>query len=155
MQKSSDIYNKNKLKKINIRLEENNLELLKEIAKQERRSLSAITREAIQIYLSNSITDKDLIYAALNDSKRKIEFMDKKLEIYFSFWHYALASIFAGLPDLSNYSEQERKAITKKARKRVNNLTTAFEQSIQEQPSLFQTLLADFIEQGNEAKGSN
>ncbi len=150
--KHSNLFNPNNFVKTSFNIEKNDFSLIEEIALQERRKVSEIMREAVKIYLTNSITDKELLYSSLNDLKRRVEYLDKKLEIFFNFWFFSLTTTFAGLPDISNYSEVERKAITEKAKKRKNNMLDSFKRGIEEQASLFQMLLADFIEFTNEEK---
>lgn len=121
-------------------------DLLKEAAKSKRWTKSEIVREALSLYFSKGVNDKDLIYAAINDGKRKIEYIDKKIESFFNLWFFSLTTIFSALPDISSKSEAEQNLITKTAIKRKNAMFTAFKKTIKEQPSLFQSLFADYVE---------
>lgn len=123
--------------------------LLQDVEKKERRTKSDIIREALSLYFTKDIGDKELLYSALNNSKRLIEYVDKKLEVFFNLWFFSLTSIFASIPDISSYPKEEQVGITKNAIKRKNAMFNAFKKTIKEQPSLFEALLTDFIEHEN------
>lgn len=126
--------------------------LLKDSSVVERKTKSDIIRDALTLYLTQGINDKELVYASLNDSKRRIGYLDKKIEAFFNYFHFALVSIFAGIPDISIHSKEEQAVITKNAVRRRNAMFEAYKKNMKDTPSFLQMLLSDFIEQENTLK---
>ncbi|MGI5066897.1 hypothetical protein [Treponema putidum] len=123
--------------------------LLKESSLVERKTKSDIIRDALTLYLTQGINDKELVYASLNDSKRRIGYIDKKIEAFFNYFHFALTTIFAGIPDISIHSKEEQEVITKNALRRRNAMFEAYKKNMKDTPSFLQMVLSDFIEHEN------
>lgn len=129
--------------------------LLKEASMIDRKTKSDIIRDALTLYLTQGINDKELIYASLNDSKRRIGYVDKKIEALFNYFHFALTTIFAGIPDISIHSKEEQAVITKNALRRRNAMFEAYKKTMKDSPSFLQMILSDLIEQENTLKDKN
>ena len=143
MHKSSKQYDGIKSEKVS---------LLEEALKSGNKTKSEVINDALLLYLTQGINDKELVYASLNDSKRRIGYLDKKIEVFFNYFHFALATILAGIPDVSIHSKEEQSVITKNAVRRRNAMFEAYKKNMKDSPSFLQMLLSDFIEQENTLK---
>ena len=152
MRKSSKQYDGIKSVMVSFRAPEELNSLLEETLKSENKTKSEIINDALFLYLTQGINDKELVYASLNDSKRRIGYLDKKIEAFFNYFHFALVSIFAGIPDISIHSKEEQAVITKNAVRRRNAMFEAYKKNMKDTPSFLQMLLSDFIEQENTLK---
>ncbi len=152
MHKSSKQYDGIKSVKVSFRTSEELNSLLEEALKAENKTKSEVINDALFLYLTQGINDKELVYASLNDSKRRIGYLDKKIEVFFNYFHFALATILAGIPDVSIHSKEEQTVITKNAVRRRNTMFEAYKKNMKDTPSFLQMLLSDFIEQENTLK---
>ena len=152
MHKSSKQYDGIKSVKVSFRTSEELNSLLEEALKSENKTKSEVINDALFLYLTQGINDKELVYASLNDSKRRIGYLDKKIEVFFNYFHFALATILAGIPDVSIHSKEEQSVITKNAVRRRNAMFEAYKKNMKDTPSFLQMLLSDFIEQENTLK---
>ena len=152
MHKSSKQYDGIKSVKVSFRTSEELNSLLEEALKAENKTKSEVINDALFLYLTQGINDKELVYASLNDSKRRIGYLDKKIEVFFNYFHFALATILAGIPDVSIHSKEEQSVITKNAVRRRNAMFEAYKKNMKDTPSFLQMLLSDFIEQENTLK---
>ena len=152
MHKSSKQYNGIKSVKVSFRTSVELNSLLEEALKAENKTKSEVINDALFLYLTQGINDKELVYASLNDSKRRIGYLDKKIEVFFNYFHFALATILAGIPDVSIHSKEEQAVITKNAVRRRNAMFETYKKNMKKSPSLLQMLLSDFIEQENTLK---
>lgn len=123
--------------------------LLEKTAQAEKRSKSEVIREALQMYVSRTVSDKELIYSSINNLKRSLEYTDKKLEVFFNLWFFSLTSTFASMPVISDKSKEEQLMIMKKANKRKTAMFESFKKNMKKSPSIFEAMLADFIEHEN------
>ena len=152
MHKSSKQYSGIKSVKVSFRTSVELNSLLEEALKAENKTKSEVINDALFLYLTQGINDKELVYASLNDSKRRIGYLDKKIEVFFNYFHFALATILAGIPDVSIHSKEEQAVITKNAVRRRNTMFETYKKNMKESPSFLQMLLSDFIEQENTLK---
>lgn len=123
--------------------------LLEKMAQAEKRTKSEIIREALNMYVSRNVNDKELIYSSINNLKRSLEYTDKKLELFFNLWFFSLTSTFASMPAISDKSKEEQLMIMKKANKRKTAMFESFKNNMKKSPSIFEAMLADFIEHEN------
>lgn len=143
---STDIKNM----RLNMRLDSVKYKHITELANENKRTLSAVVESAIDMYLTKDINTESLIFASLENIRRDIGFVDKKIETFFNFFHFALATILVGVPDLKNLDDKEANAISKNALARRDAMIEGFKKQLASNPSMFERLLADYIEQENE-----
>lgn len=142
--------NLKKEKRIQARFDDIKYEKIKELANERGESLSSIIESAIDLYLTKDVNTESLVFASLENIRRKIDYVDKKLELFFNFYHFSLTTLISGLPDLKNYDKQEANAITKASLLRRDAMVEGFKKQMVGNPSAFERLLTDYIEQTNE-----
>jgi hypothetical protein len=135
---------------LNIRIDRNKKIKLQDIAESKKESLSSVIESALDMYLTKDIAMENLMYAGLEKVRRNIDYVDKKLEVFFDFYYFSLASILAGLPDLKNLDEKEAGVVSKNALLRRDAMFDGFKKQRMKQASAFERLLTDYIEQVNE-----
>ena len=135
---------------LNIRIDRNKKIKLQDIAESKKESLSSVIESALDMYLTKDIAMEKLMYAGLEKVRRNIDYVDKKLEVFFDFYYFSLASILAGLPDLKNLDEKEAGVVSKNALLRRDAMFDGFKKQRMKQASAFERLLTDYIEQVNE-----
>jgi hypothetical protein len=135
---------------LNIRIDRNKKIKLQDIAESKQESLSSVIESALDMYLTKDIAMENLMYAGLEKVRRNIDYVDKKLEVFFDFYYFSLASILAGLPDLKNLDEKEAGVVSKNALLRRDAMFDGFKKQRMKQASAFERLLTDYIEQVNE-----
>lgn len=139
-----------KNKRITIRIDSNKHRQIEEFAAYRNETLSSIVETAIDLYLTKDIKTESLVFASLENLRRKLDYVDKRLEILFNFYHFSLTTIIAGLPDLKNFEISEANAISKNALARRDAMFEGFKKQISSNPSAFERLLTDYVEQVNE-----
>ena len=135
---------------LNIRIDRNKKIKLQDIAESKRESLSSVIESALDMYLTKDIAMENLMYAGLEKVRRNIDYVDKKLEVFFDFYYFSLASILEGVPDLTNLDEKEAGVVSKNALLRRDAMFDGFKKQRMKQASAFERLLTDYIEQVNE-----
>lgn len=135
---------------LNIRIDRNKKIKLQDIAESKQELLSSVIESALDMYLTKDIAMENLMYAGLEKVRRNIDYVDKKLEVFFDFYYFSLASILAGLPDLKNLDEKEAGVVSKNALLRRDAMFDGFKKQRMKQASAFERLLTDYIEQVNE-----
>lgn len=142
--------NETKKEYLNVRIDGEKKTKLQEIAQSKNESLSSVIESALDMYLTKDIATENLLFASLENVRRKLEYVDKKLEVFFDFYYFSLASILAGLPDLKTLDEKQAATISKNALIRRDAMFDAFKKQRVKSASAFERLLADYIEQVNE-----
>lgn len=146
----SDKFSSNKKNYLNVRISELKKQQLKELAQERNESLTSVVESAIDMYLTKDIKTESLVFASLENLRRKIDYIDKKLEVFFNFYYFSLTTIIAGLPDLKSLDPNEANAISKNAITRRDAMFEGFKKQMLSNPSAFERLLSDYIEQVNE-----
>ena len=90
----------------NIRFTPRIVELIEMKAKEKDTTFSEIVRLACMDYLDKDITDAQLIYASLNDSKQKLRFLENKTELLAVFIMELARRMIKVLPNRQSISDE-------------------------------------------------
>ena len=118
-------------KKINAYCDQNNIE-----------NASAFIRYAITEKLTPDIEDETLVFESLKQLHDKQNSVEQKMEIFFSFFCFTVRHFLVYNAELP---EQHKEAASASAVSRYNKLFKTFQNSMKNTPSMFESLLADFI----------
>ena len=136
------------------RVDQKLYELLQLKSKEQRQSLSDIVRDALALYVTQEVNDKNLFYDAISQVKSLLYFLEKKVDFHRELWFYSLIPQFANYVDYFDKTEEEKKQIGSIAVKRRNDLLKSFTQRMYRQPSVIENFLQDFLEQSNAVEES-
>lgn len=142
--------NEKKEYRLSVRIDKNKQIKLQDIAQSKNESLSSVIETALDMYLTKDIAMENLLFASFEKVRRNLDYVDKKVEVFFDFYYFSLATILAGLPDLKNLDEKEASAVTKNALLRRDAMFDGFKKQRLKSASAFERLLTDYIEQTNE-----
>ena len=90
----------------NIRFSPRRGELLEGKAKEEGTTFSEIVRLSCMDYLNKDISDAELIYASLNDTKQRIRFLENKTELLAVFIMEIARRMIKTLPNRQSVSDE-------------------------------------------------
>lgn len=125
-------------------------ELIQLKSKEQRLSISDIIRDALALYVTQEVNDKNLIYDAILQMKSLLYFLEKKVDFHRELWFYSLIPQFANYVDYFDKTAEEKKQIGSIAVKRRNELLKSFTQRMYLKPSVIENFLQDFLEQTNQ-----
>ena len=143
-----------KEQRVYIRVDSKLYELLQLKSKEQRQSLSDIVRDALALYVTQEVNDKNLFYDAISQVKSLLYFLEKKVDFHRELWFYSLIPQFANYVDYFDKTAEEKKQIGSIAVKRRNDLLKSFTQRMYRQPSVIENFLQDFLEQSNAVEES-
>lgn len=135
-----------------IRVDSKLYELVQLKSKEQRQSLSDIVRDALALYVTQEVNDKNLFYDAISQVKSLLYFLEKKVDFHRELWFYSLIPQFANYVDYFDKTAEEKKQIGAIAVERRNQLLKSFTKKMYKQPSVIENFLQDFLEQNNEVK---
>lgn len=135
---------------LNIRINDKRKQQIQKLSNERGENVTSIIESAIDMYLTKDVNTESLVFASLENLRRKIDYVDKKLETFFNFYYFSLTTIIAGLPDLKEIDPSKASAISKSALIRRDALFEGFKKQMLTNPSAFERLLSDYIEQINE-----
>ena len=136
------------------RVDQKLYELLQLKSKEQRQSLSDIVRDALALYVTQEVNDKNLFYDAISQVKSLLYFLEKKVDFHRELWFYSLIPQFANYVDYFDKTAEEKKQIGTIAVKRRNELLKSFTQKMYQRPSVIENFLQDFLEQSNAVEES-
>ena len=90
----------------NIRFTPRLAELIEGKAKEEGTTFSEIVRLSCMDYLNKDISDAELIYASLNDTKQRIRFLENKTELLAVFIMEIARRMIKTLPNRQSVSDE-------------------------------------------------
>jgi ribbon-helix-helix protein, copG family len=125
-------------------------ELIQLKSKEQRLSISDIIRDALALYVTQEVNDKNLIYDAILQMKSLLYFLEKKVDFHRELWFYSLIPQFANYVDYFDKTAEEKKQIGSIAVKRRNELLKSFTNKMYLKPSVIENFLQDFLEQTNQ-----
>jgi hypothetical protein len=114
-------------------------------AKEEGVSISELAVKALTMYLTKDIMDESLVLASLSDNKRKIDYVDKKLELLAKLHYSWYQWFFLYSPELPD-NEKERKLKMASGNKRTVSFIKNFRANLKHMPSFLESLLGDIKE---------
>lgn len=90
----------------NVRFTPRIVELIELKAKEKKTTFSEIVRLACMDYLDKDISDTQLVYASLNDSKQKLRFLENKTELLAVFILGLARRMIRTLPNRQSVSDE-------------------------------------------------
>jgi hypothetical protein len=104
---------------------------------------SEFLRYAITQTLTPDIEDPELVFQSLKQLHEKIHTLEVQEEILFNFLAFFIRNQFAYHSEIPDSMKQ---AASDSAVQRYSKFFTAFKESLKQAPSLFESLLADYLE---------
>lgn len=108
---------------------------------------SEFIRLAISEKLMPEIEDTEFVFESLKQLHDKIHVIEQQQEMFFSFFCFYLRHFLIYNPELP---EEHKEVAAASAMQRYQKIFTAFKSSIKDTPSMFESLLADYIEEMDE-----
>ena len=105
---------------------------------------SELLRRAIIKEITPDISDELLTFESLKDLHSKMQRLENELSIFFNFFCYFTKHFFVYNPELPPET-MNTAAIS--AKKRYEEMFQEFQKSMQNSPSIFQSMLADYFEE--------
>lgn len=66
---------------LNIRLNKQQVNILKQKALEQNVSMSTLIRQALINYINRTLSDTELLYASMNEISKKVRYLDNKVEL--------------------------------------------------------------------------
>lgn len=120
--------------------------LINQRSKEEGISENAIVTKAITLYLTKDTMDESLLIAKLTDITRKIDYLQKRIEVQEKLNLEWYQYFFLFSPELPKDPE-ELKVLTKKANNNVQMFLTNFRNHIKKIKPLIESLFGDMLEE--------
>jgi hypothetical protein len=134
------------MQKFNLRIP---LELSKQIEayclKHGIKNKSVFIRHAVSAALSPDVEDPELVFGSLKQVHEKLRNLETQQDILFNFLSFYARNSFAYHGEIP---EEMKKAAADTAIQRYNKFFKSFQDNLRNSPSMFESLLADFFEEG-------
>ena len=110
-------------------------------------NLSEFFRQAAVSKITPDVSDEELVFQSLKSVHNKMHSIEMQQNLFFNFFCTYFRLFLALHGELP--AEQKVPA-TKAAMERFNNIFMDFKKNIQQDPSMFESLLADYYEEKND-----
>lgn len=103
---------------------------------------SEFIRFAVAQVLRPEIEDSDLVFSSLQQLHNKLHGVERQQDVLFSYLNYLAQHFLVYHPEIPGEYKQ---AAATSAIERYSKMFRAFENQLKETPSMFKSLLADFV----------
>jgi uncharacterized protein (DUF1778 family) len=115
-------------------------------ARDEQSTEAEIMVKALTLYLTKDVMDESLLIAKMNELDRKLQFLDKKIELGQKYFLEYLRYFFLNFTDPPK-DKDERAVFIKDGMRRFNTMLKKFKLNLTKTPAFLETILGDMLEE--------